>query len=66
MVMLLKGTFSQIKANSSKVRREWEKVEDDFILLCMLTLSLDTTLLLGQCPSKSVDICADAHVFLWL
>jgi hypothetical protein len=48
VMVMLKGTFLQIKANNSKVRREWEKVEDDFILLCMLTLSLDTILIASK------------------
>jgi hypothetical protein len=47
-MVMLKGTFSQIEANNSKERREWEKVEDDFILLCMLTLSLDTLLIASK------------------
>jgi hypothetical protein len=48
VMVMLKGTFSQIEANNSKERREWEKVEDDFILLCMLTLSLDTLLIASK------------------
>lgn len=46
VMVALHGAFvSLAKSGSPKERKKWEGVEDDFILLLMLTLSLDTLLI---------------------